>query len=91
MRISYNWLRQFIELDWSAEKVGELLTDLGLEVEGIEAFESVKGGLKDIVLGEVLSCEKHPNADRLQVCMVDVGAKDPLQIDACLLISFCLS
>ncbi len=80
MKISYNWLKQFIEIDWSAEQVGELLTDLGLEVEGIEPFESVKGGLKGIVLGEVRSCEKHPNADRLKVCTVDVGSDEDLQI-----------
>ena len=80
MKISYNWLKQFIEIDWTAEKTGELLTDLGLEVEGIEPFESVKGGLQGIVLGEVLSCEKHPNADRLKVCSVDVGTGENLQI-----------
>ena len=54
MKISYNWLKRFINIDWSADKTGELLTDLGLEVEGIENFESIKGGLKGIVVGEVL-------------------------------------
>lgn len=80
MKISYNWLKQFIEIDWPADKTGELLTDLGLEVEGIAPFESVKGGLQGIVLGEVLSCEKHPNADRLQVCQVDAGQEEELSI-----------
>lgn len=61
-------------------KTGELLTDLGLEVEGISQFESVKGGLKGIVVGHVLTCEKHPNADRLKLTTVDVGQEAPLQI-----------
>ena len=80
MKISYNWLKQFIKIDWDAEKTGELLTDLGLEIEGITAYESVKGGLKGIVVGEVLTCEQHPNADRLKVTTVDIGEGDPVQI-----------
>ena len=80
MKISYNWLKQFINTDWSAEETGDLLTDLGLEIEGIETFESVKGGLKGIVIGEVLTCEQHPNADRLKVTTVDVGHTTPLHI-----------
>ncbi|WP_343486131.1 phenylalanine--tRNA ligase subunit beta [Allomuricauda sp. d1] len=80
MKISYNWLKQFIELDWDAHKIGELLTDLGLEVEGISSFESVKGGLDGIVVGEVLECEKHPNADRLKLTKVTIGQNDPVQI-----------
>ncbi|NNE31079.1 MAG: phenylalanine--tRNA ligase subunit beta [Winogradskyella sp.] len=80
MKISYNWLKQFINIDWSAEKTGELLTDLGLEIEGIEPYESVKGGLKGIVIGEVLTCEQHPNADRLKITTVDIGAEAPVQI-----------
>ena len=80
MKISYNWLKQFIKIDWNAEKTGELLTDLGLEVEGIERYESVKGGLKGIVVGEVLTCEQHGNADRLKVTTVNIGGDTPLQI-----------
>ncbi len=80
MKISYNWLKQFINLDWEAEKTGELLTDLGLEVEGIETYQSVKGGLEGVVVGQVLSCEKHPNADKLKVTRVDLGAGEPVQI-----------
>ncbi|NER17507.1 phenylalanine--tRNA ligase subunit beta [Spongiivirga citrea] len=80
MKISYNWLSQFIKIGWNAEKTGELLTDLGLEIEGIEEFESVKGGLKGIVVGHVLSCEQHPNADRLKLTTVDIGTEQPLQI-----------
>ncbi|WP_299229033.1 phenylalanine--tRNA ligase subunit beta [uncultured Psychroserpens sp.] len=80
MKISYNWLQQFLKIDWPAEQTGELLTDLGLEVEGIEAYESVKGGLKGIVVGEVLTCDQHPNADRLKVTTVNIGKEEPLQI-----------
>ncbi|WP_179019746.1 phenylalanine--tRNA ligase subunit beta [Winogradskyella forsetii] len=80
MKISYNWLKQFLKTDWDAEKTGELLTDLGLEIEGIETYESVKGGLKGIVVGEVLTCEQHENADRLKVTTVDIGEDAPLQI-----------
>jgi len=80
MKISYNWLKQFINIDWNAEKTGELLTDLGLEIEGIEIYQSVKGGLEGIVIGEVLTCEQHPNADRLKLTTVNIGTEQPLQI-----------
>lgn len=80
MKISYNWLKQFIHLDWSPERTGELLTDLGLEVEGIESYQSVKGGLEGVVVGEVLTCVQHSNADRLKVTTVDIGTGTPLQI-----------
>ncbi|MFD1316943.1 phenylalanine--tRNA ligase subunit beta [Namhaeicola litoreus] len=80
MKISYNWLQQFLKIDLEAEQVAEILTDLGLEVEGIEKFESVKGSLDGIVVGEVLTCDQHPNADRLKVTTVDVGLDKPLSI-----------
>ncbi|TDQ25778.1 phenylalanine--tRNA ligase subunit beta [Tenacibaculum caenipelagi] len=80
MKISYNWLRQFLQTDWEAEKTGELLTDLGLEVEGIETVESIKGSLKGVVVGEVKTCVKHPNADKLKVTTVDLGDGNPVQI-----------
>ena len=80
MKISYNWLKQFINTDLETEKAGELLTDLGLEVEGIETFESVKGGLKGIIVGHVTECEQHPNADRLKLTRVDLGNGEPVQI-----------
>jgi len=73
MKISLNWLQQYIKLDLEVEKISEYLTDTGLEVEGVEEIESIKGGLKGIVIGEVLSCEKHPNADRLKVTTVNIG------------------
>ncbi len=80
MKISYNWLKQFLQVDWESTKTSELLTDLGLEVEGIETIESIKGSLKGIVVGEVLTCVKHSNADRLKVTTVDLGIGDPVQI-----------
>ena len=80
MKISYNWLKQFIKLPENAEKTGELLTDLGLEVEGITNFQSIKGGLEGIVVGHVLSCDKHPNADKLQLTKVNIGNGEEVQI-----------
>ncbi len=80
MKISYNWLQQFLQVDWEASKTGELLTDLGLEVEGIESKESIKGSLEGVVIGEVLTCKQHPNADRLKITTVNLGEGDPVQI-----------
>ncbi len=80
MKISYNWLKEFLNIDLEAEKVSEILTDLGLEVEGIETFESIKGNLEGVVVGKVMSCEQHPNADRLKITQVDLGDGVPVQI-----------
>ena len=80
MKISLNWLRQFVNTDWSAAQISDLLTDLGLEVEGIHTYESIPGMLDGMVVGEVLTCEKHPNADKLKVTSVDVGEDEPLSI-----------
>lgn len=81
MRISYNWLKQFIKLDWTSEETSALLTDLGLEVEGVDVYESLKGGLQGVVIGHVLTCVQHPNADRLRVTTVDLGdGNAPVQI-----------
>ncbi|CAA0162340.1 phenylalanine--tRNA ligase subunit beta [Tenacibaculum maritimum] len=80
MKISYNWLKQFLQIDWEPTKTGELLTDLGLEVEGIETKESIKGSLKGVVVGKVLTCVQHPNADRLRITTVDLGTETPVQI-----------
>ena len=80
MKISFNWLKKFVKTDWSVEQVSDLLTDLGLEVEGVETFESIPGMLEGVVVGEVLTCEKHPNADKLKVTTVDVGDDEPLSI-----------
>lgn len=80
MKISYNWLKQFIKTDWKSEETATLLTDLGLEVEAVEKFQSVKGGLEGVVVGHVLTCVQHPNADRLKVTTVDLGTGTPVQI-----------
>ena len=80
MKISYNWLKEYINIDLDANVVAKYLTDTGLEVEAIEIVESVKGGLKGIVIGEVLTKEQHPNADRLSVTTVDIGKENNLQI-----------
>ncbi len=75
MKISYNWLKQFINVPDDLEKHTALLTSLGLEVEGVTPFESVKGGLKGVVVGKVLECYKHPNADKLNLTKVDLGTE----------------
>ena len=80
MNISYNWLKQYIDIDKPAEEVGKILTSIGLEVEGIETFETIKGGLEGFVVGEVKTCAKHPNADKLSVTTVDVGEPEILPI-----------
>jgi len=80
MKISNNWLKDFIKTEIKTERIGEFLTDIGLEVEGIEKFESIKGSLEGIVVGKVLTCEKHPNADKLKKTTVDVGNGKTLHI-----------
>ena len=76
MKVSYNWLKEFIDFKENPEEIGEILTQTGLEVEGIEKIEKIPGGLQGIVVGEVMSCEKHPNADKLKVTKVDIGAEN---------------
>nr|WP_294777652.1 phenylalanine--tRNA ligase subunit beta [uncultured Flavobacterium sp.] len=80
MRISYNWLKQFIKIDLKSEETAAILTDLGLEVEVVEKYQSVRGGLEGVVVGHVLTCEKHPDADRLKITTVDLGEGAPVQI-----------
>ena len=80
MKISNSWLQKYLRVDLSIEKISELLTDIGLEVEGIHKYETVKGGLKGIVIGEILTKSKHPDADRLNLTTVDIGEEEPLQI-----------
>ena len=81
MRISYNWLKQFIKTDLKSEEIADILTDLGLEVEGVDKYESLKGGLHGVVIGHVLTCEKHPDADKLKITTVDLGdGNAPVQI-----------
>ncbi len=80
MKISYNWLKQYIDADLPPQQVSEILTNTGLEVEGLEEVQSVKGGLEDVVIGEVISCEKHPDAHKLTVTTVNLGEDKPVQI-----------
>lgn len=80
MKISYNWLKEYINTDLSPDEISVLLTDCGLEVESVEKFETVKGGLKGIVVGEVKTKEKHPDADRLNLTTVDIGTGTLLNI-----------
>lgn len=80
MKISYSWLKQYINTKATPDEIAKLLTDSGLEVESVEAFETVKGGLKGIVIGEVVTKEKHPDADKLSLTTVNVGAPELLSI-----------
>ena len=80
MKISFNWLKTLINTDISAHETAELLTASGLEVEGIETYESLKGSLKGLVVGQVIDCVKHPDADKLKLTKVDIGAAEPLSI-----------
>jgi len=80
MKISYNWLNTYLPEKIEPEKLSEILTSIGLEVEALEIFENFKGGLKGLVVGEVISCEPHPNADKLKLTTVDINNGEPLQI-----------
>jgi phenylalanyl-tRNA synthetase beta chain len=80
MKISFNWLRDYIKTNIESEKVAEILTNIGLEVEGIETYEEVKGGLRGLVVGEVLTCFKHPNTDKYSLTTVNIGSGVPLNI-----------
>ncbi len=80
MNISYNWLKRYLKTDLSAEEIAKILTDIGLEVEGFEKIETIKGGLAGVVVAEVLTCVEHPDSDHLHITTVDVGADTPLQI-----------
>ena len=79
MKISYNWLKDYVSTDLSPTEISEILTDTGLEVDGIEKIEGIKGGLQGVFVGEVLTSEKHPDADKLKITTVTVGG-EPLQI-----------
>lgn len=80
MNISYNWLKKYINLDIEPEEVSKTLTSIGLEVEGLEEVQSIKGGLEGLVIGEVLECAAHPDSDHLHVTKVNIGEGEPLQI-----------
>ena len=80
MKISYNWLKELIRTDLSPAQIADLLTGCGLEVDGLESYQNIPGALEGIVVGEVMTCEKHPNADRLRVTTVNIGQPELLQI-----------
>jgi phenylalanyl-tRNA synthetase beta chain len=80
MKISYNWIKDYLKIDLEPARVAGILTGIGLEIEGMDEWVSVKGGLKGVVIGEVLTCKKHPDADKLSVTTVDIGGSQPLQI-----------
>ncbi|AQG80347.1 phenylalanine--tRNA ligase subunit beta [Spirosoma montaniterrae] len=80
MEVSYKWLQEYIDLPESPEEVGKYLTGTGLEVEGIEKIDAMPGGLEGVVIGEVLTCTKHPDADKLSLTTVDAGTGEPLPI-----------
>jgi phenylalanyl-tRNA synthetase beta chain len=80
MTISYNWLHEYLPVTIEPEKLSRILTSIGLEVESMEAYEEVKGGLQGVVIGQVLTCEKHPDADKLSLTTVNIGSGEPLQI-----------
>ena len=73
MNISYKWLKDYVDFNMSAEEVAAALTSVGLEVGGVEEVQSIKGGLKGLVVGKVLTCVPHPNSDHMHVCTVDLG------------------
>ena len=80
MNISYNWLKEYVRCPLSAEEVAAALTSIGLEVGGVEEAEAIRGGLRGLVVGEVLTCEPHPDSDHMHVCTVNIGAAEPAQI-----------
>lgn len=80
MNITYNWLKEYLDFDLSPEETGKALTSIGLEVGSVEEKETIKGGLKGLVVGHVLTCDVHPNSDHLHVCTVDLGTGEPAQI-----------
>ena len=80
MNISYNWLKEYVNFDLTPEEVAAALTSIGLETGGVEEVQTIKGGLEGIVIGEVLTCEPHPNSDHMHVTTVNLGQGDPVQI-----------
>ena len=80
MNISYNWLKEYLDFDLEPEEVAAALTSIGLETGGVEEVQTIKGGLEGLVIGEVLTCEEHPNSDHLHITTVNVGGAEPLQI-----------
>ncbi len=80
MNISYKWLKEYVDFDMTAQEVADALTSEGLEVDGVEEVQAIKGGLEGLVVGHVLSCAPHPNSDHMHICSVDLGTGEPSQI-----------
>ena len=80
MKVAYSWLKEYAELDLSVDECSQLLTDCGLEIDAVEEVESIRGGLKGLVVGEVLTCEPHPDSDHLHLTQVNIGQGEPLPI-----------
>jgi phenylalanyl-tRNA synthetase beta chain len=80
MKISFNWLKEYISITDTPEQVSEVLTATGLEVEGLDKIEGIEGGLAGLVIGKVLTCTKHPNADKLKITTIDIGTETPAKI-----------
>ena len=80
MKISYNWLKNYINTDIDPEKISDILTDSGLEIDGMTKIQTIKGGLEGLIVGEVLTKEKHPDADKLNCTTINVGDKESLNI-----------
>ncbi len=80
MNISYNWLKDYLDIEMTPRQVTEALTSIGLETDGLEEVESIKGGLKGLVIGKVLTCVEHPDSDHLHITTVDLGNGEPTQI-----------
>ena len=80
MNISYKWLKEYVDFDMTAQEVADALTSEGLEVDGVEEVQAIKGGLEGLVVGHVLTCEPHPNSDHMHICTVNVGGEAPVQI-----------
>ena len=81
MNISYNWLKEYLKFDLTPQQTSEVLTQIGLETESVEEVQTIKGGLKGLVIGEVLTCKDHPNSDHLHLTTVNIGdGNEPLNI-----------
>ena len=80
MNISYNWLKEYVDFDLMPDEVADALTSIGLETGGVEEVQTIKGGLEGLVIGEVLTCEEHPNSDHLHITTVNLGSGEPTQI-----------
>lgn len=82
MNISYNWLKEYVDFDLTPDEVAAALTSIGLETGSVEEVQTVKGGLEGLVIGEVLTCEPHPNSDHMHITTVNLGQGEPVQIDS---------